>query len=309
MIDYHRELLGDERRTHAYREAIRRVVRPGDIVLDIGCGSGVLSFFACQAGASRVFALEKGHIADAATMLVRHLGLADRVTVLHEESTKVDLPTPVDVLVTETMGALGLDEYILGYVLDARRRLLRPGAAIVPHRLVLTFVPVELPAAHDRHIASWSRRPYGLDLAPLGVFASNVVYSVDISGETHLATPADLIEIDLTSFEETLVRGRASFDAVRNADLHGFGLWFTATLADDITLSNREPRQTHWGQAFLPLEQPIPIPRGATIHLDVETDDGKHWRWRGKAGTAAFDQTTWLSMPPCSREGKGKDEG
>src|SRR5256885_10154827 len=54
MLDFHRELIADEIRTRAFRDAIHSIVTPESIVLDLGCGSGILSFFACQAGARRV---------------------------------------------------------------------------------------------------------------------------------------------------------------------------------------------------------------------------------------------------------------
>ena len=298
MIEYHRTLLADEVRTNAYRDAILRTVKPGDVVLDIGCGSGVLSFFACQAGAARVYAIDRGRMAGIANFLARSVGYADRISVLRDESTGVELPERANVLVTETIGTLGLDENILGSVLDARARLLQPDAAIIPSRLVLWLVPVELPDRHERHVLWWNERRYGLDLRAMRVFASNSILPLNGDANTQLATPLEIMDVDLTTATSTLVKGKARFTAARDAVLHGFMLWFDATLADGITISSREPGETHWVHGFLPLEEAIALTRGAQIDVALETDDGKNWDWRGKAAGCAFDQTTLFSAAP-----------
>ena len=69
MFDNHRELLAHQLRTDAFREAICRVLKRGDVVVDLGSGSGVFSFFAAEAGAARVYAIEKQHVADVAALL------------------------------------------------------------------------------------------------------------------------------------------------------------------------------------------------------------------------------------------------
>lgn len=301
MIDYHRTLLADEVRTNAFRDAIARVVRPGDVVVDIGCGSGILSFFACQAGAAKVYAIDRGGMAGIAQLLSRYTGFADRIAVLRDESTNVELPQPADVLISETLGVLGLDENLLGSVLDARTRLLRPGAAIVPERVTVHIVPVELPELHARHVAWWGEPRYGLDLRPMRAFASNSIVFVNIGAEAHVAEPEPVIGVDFSTATSTFVAGRARFKASRPCTLHGFGVWFTSTLAGDITLTNREPGATHWGQAFLPLEEPIALAPGADIDVRLETDDGNAWRWRGHAGTRSFEQDTFFAAAPYQK--------
>src|SRR5258707_10590172 len=102
MFELHRQLLADEERTRAFRDAIRQTVTPEDVVLDLGTGTGVLAFFACEAGARRVYALEQQHTADAAVMLARTFGYAERLTVIHARSHDVELPEPATVLISET---------------------------------------------------------------------------------------------------------------------------------------------------------------------------------------------------------------
>jgi protein arginine N-methyltransferase 1 len=298
LFDFHRKLLADEVRTLAYRDAIRRTVSSSDVVLDLGSGTGILAFFACEAGAGRVFAVEDGPAAGAIAFLARHLGFADRLEVLQRHSTDISLPEPATVLITETLGNAGLDESIVGAVIDARRRLLRPKATIIPQQVTLSIVPVELPDVYQRRIAWWSQPQYGFDFSPIRLFASNTLQLADIPPDSFLAEPARCMSVSLETVTDPIVSGRSSFEVTRGGSLHGFGGWFCATLVPGIDVSNAVAGATHWKQAFFPLETPLTVTRGTIIAVQIETNDGKSWRWRGRTGTTSFDQTTMLSVPP-----------
>lgn len=287
-------MIADRLRMDAYASAVRAVVKPGDVVVDVGTGTGVLAFMACDAGARHVYAIEQKHVADMAMLLVRHRGLSDRVTVFHEHSSKVDLPEPADVILTETIACLGFEEGLLTSVIDARRRLARPGAAVIPGQIALSIVPVEWPAFYAKHIDWWSD-------SPLRTFTANTAWVDAIDARAHLAPPQRLMDVDLTTIEELTVAGSASFTATRDGVMHGFAGWFAATLAPGITLSNETPRATHWDHAFLPLEQPIPIRAATRIEVTLEYYGGQEWRWRGTIDGTAFDQTTFLNTPPCAK--------
>lgn len=299
MLDYHRLLLDDEPRTIAFREALRRVVKPGDVVVDLGSGSGILSYFAVEAGARKVYAIERGHMADVIALMVRQLGLTDRIEVLHETSAKVELPERGDVLVSEMLGAFALQEQILSIFIDARTRLLTPNARLIPSRFALTAVPVERPAHHELHVGWWSKPRYGIDFSVLRTFAANQMFTAEIEPADYLAKPAEIMNVDLTTIADTTVTGSASFEVTRAGTLHGFGGWFHATLAEDVMLTNLDA--SHWLQEYFPIDEPVPLAPGMIVLLELQSHDGKAWRWRGRAGEREFDQTTWLASPPCIR--------
>jgi protein arginine N-methyltransferase 1 len=298
MLEVHRGLLQDQVRTNAFRDAIRRCVTPDSIVLDLGTGSGILALFAAEAGARRVFAIDATHSADLASFLTRHLGFSDRIHVVHDHSTNVELPERANLLVTETLGSFGLNEQILSSVIDARARLLTADAVIIPRRIELFLVPSDDASIYERRVSWWNGKPYGFDFSPLAVFASNIVFVGSIGGASFLALPAMVIDTDLAAITTADVSGHAHFIVARGGRMHGFAGWFRAALADGIELSNETPG-TSWEHVFLPIESPIDVGAGTLIDVDLQSHDGVTWRWKGTIGETAFDQMTPLSSPPC----------
>lgn len=306
ILDQHRALLADSARTNAYAEAIGRVVRAGDVVLDLGSGSGVLAVLACRAGARKVYAVEQGHMADIAELVIRNNGCHHRVEVRHARSQDVTLPEPANVLITETLGNLGFDEQILSAVLDARERLLTAGARLVPERVALMVAPVEAARSHGQEVAFWEGPRYGIDFSLVRTFAANQVRTVELEEAAILAPPAQLVDVALAEVQSAAVFGAVRFSVARDATMHGFGAWFVATLAGDIRVSNAPPLRTpNWRQALLPLEEPAAAARGDSIDLAIDTADGANWRWRGSIGGKQFDQMTLFGFAPCRNEALG----
>jgi precorrin-6B methylase 2 len=169
----HARMLHDDRRTGDYIAALRQVVRPADIVLDIGTGSGVLAIAAARAGARHVYAVEASDIADAAERVFAVNGVQDRVTLIRGWSRDIELSEPADVLVAEVIGNEPLEEEILETTLDARSRLLKPEARLIPHTLELVARPILVPdpearqRAIGRHAIHRWRELYGIEFQPL----------------------------------------------------------------------------------------------------------------------------------------------
>src|SRR6266850_1444991 len=161
----HEPMLLDKIRCDAYREAIQRTVKPGDVVLDLGAGTGLLSFFALQAGARHVYAIEMTGIADAAAELIEANGFRDRITLIRKSSLKTHLPERSDVLVTETLSTFCFDtENVIEFVADARKRFLKPGGRIIPESADTFLLPISSEAFGIGHLPP---RLYDLDYRPL----------------------------------------------------------------------------------------------------------------------------------------------
>jgi hypothetical protein len=132
--DYPYLCLVDRRRTLAFRSAIESVVRQGDVVVEVGAGTGILSLFAAAAGAARVYAVEIDPVlARTCRETVRANDLEDVVEVLAGDALTVELPTDVDVVIAELIETGLLDEMQVAVMNSLHKRgVVGPGTTLVP---------------------------------------------------------------------------------------------------------------------------------------------------------------------------------
>lgn len=141
----HYWMLADALRTRRFRKAIRAAVHPGDVVADLGTGTGILAMFAVQAGAARVYAVEQDpQTAAIARELIARNAMAERIQVLEADAAACELPEPVDLLLCELIGNAGPEEDIEAVAAALAQRHLKPGGRCVPERLQCYAVPVQL---------------------------------------------------------------------------------------------------------------------------------------------------------------------
>ena len=150
-FDFHELLLNDTPRMRAYRDAIFESVKPGDVVVDVGTGTGVLALWALQAGAKHVHAIEfNGNILRQAKDLLTANGYGDRCTFYQALSYDVTLPERCDVMISEIIGNIGDNEDFLAILKDARARFLKLDGRMVPKSNTSHLTPVESLRVHEQ---------------------------------------------------------------------------------------------------------------------------------------------------------------
>jgi SAM-dependent methyltransferase len=166
----HFMMVRDTVRVSAYRQAIFRHCKD-KVVVEIGCGSGILSIFAANAGARRVIAIEESTIADLAAAMFEANGVADRIALRRANSRDVSIDERADVIIHEVLGVDPFSENILPFIADARDRLLAPNGRLIPSAMDVCCVGFEV-----------ENRPY-LDRARVNAELAELdgVYGVDFS--------------------------------------------------------------------------------------------------------------------------------
>ena len=280
--DIHNRMLGDRIRTEAFARALSTTVREGDVVADVGCGTGILSLLACRAGASHVYAIDRSETIAQAREIAEANGFSDRITFLSEDANTVELPQKVDGIVSEWLGNGGLEEGMLDPVLSVRDRWLKPGGWMIPKSVTLFAAPVECERAY-KWVDYFTNDVYGFDYRPMRRRAANQPYVENFSKAELLAPPIALTTMHIANISSPEMDCKASFKISRDADLHGMAGWFTSEIGSGVPMSTApgEPR-THWYHVFYPMEQAMLVAKGETIqsHLATQTTrDGIFWRW------------------------------
>jgi protein arginine N-methyltransferase 1 len=298
VVDEHREYLSDPVRLQAFRDAIREVVAAGDVVVDLGCGTGVLGMFACEAGARRVYAIEQGGMIEVARSLARANGLADRITFVPGFSKDVTLPEPADVVIADQVGHFGFEAGVLEYFADARRRFLRPGGRLVPAAIALVVAPVEAADMFAR-IEFWSARPAGLDCAPARDWAVNTGYPTVLPSTALLGEPETIHRIDLGTDTARPFDVETTARIARAGVMHGVGGWFSARLSPSVVLTNSPTaaRRLTRRNVYLPIDRPVAVGPDDRVAIRIHADPVEvALTWEVRAGGGTFLHSTLRGM-------------
>jgi protein arginine N-methyltransferase 1 len=276
-MNYYRELLRQNTRIEPFRRALRTLIGPKDRVLEVGAGLGTYSFFAAEAGAARVWAVEGDPIIHVAETIAKLNGYADKIEFFRGWIPDVSLPDRASVLIFEDFPPRLLDARTHRLMEKLYERYLTPDARWVPGRARLFAAPVHA----DRGIASPitplgenDETAYGIDWTPTREYVANTANHMTIPASAVGKPPevvADLSFLQLPRVDE--IGGTARWTYEHDADINGIAYWFDLELSPGEWISNAPGvLPGSWAQLLLPLDPPVHVPGGESLSVGVKPE-------------------------------------
>ena len=277
-MDFHNLMLNDQIRMKAYEKAIKEVVKPGMKIVDLGTGTGILSLWALEAGASKVYGIDvNAEILKKADERIQQAGFSDRYQTINKLSYKAELPEKVDVIISEILGNLADNEDMTPIIDDARIRFLKKDGVILPRRVKTFIVPVSSTNAYDqlkKKQCKGVNSKYEIDdlMDKLQIDDQfNLYYDMIVPKQTYLSDPQVVCQFEFDGKDESQYELTRSY-LVKNAGIFtGFKGYFVAQLSNNVVLDisgdDIENRDTSdcWKHCYLPVKKPFSVFKGDEI--------------------------------------------
>lgn len=274
----HEEMLKDETRTLTYRRAIQmnEHLFKDKIVMDVGCGTGILSLFAASAGAKKVLAIDCSSIADSATKIVEENKMSHIITVLKIKIEDLkELPDNlkhVDIIISEWMGYCLFYESMLDSVLYARDRwLVKEGGLIFPDKAKLYFTAIEDRSYKEKKINFWDN-VYGYKMSCIKDVSIAEPLVDNVGPKQIVSTNVVVKEINLhkVKVEDLTFNTKFKLEITRDDYVHAFMTWFDIEFTHchtptGFSTAPDTKRFTHWKQTVFYFPDELIVQKGDEI--------------------------------------------
>ncbi|GJJ70903.1 type I protein arginine methyltransferase [Entomortierella parvispora] len=301
MLQHQQNMLQDTVRTSTYRSAILLNTEcfEDKLVMDVGAGSGILSYFAVQAGAKKVYAVEASEMATKMKKLVQAASLPDgrakneflkdKVEVIQSKIEDPSVKAPmVDTIISEPIGVLLVHERMIESFIYARDKFLKPGGHLFPNKGTMFLAPFTDALLFTETMGKarfWEQDSFhGVDLTPLYPDAKTEMFGMPVVGhfdpKSLLATPTadiDGYEMDFNTITMKALRDFVvpiTWKAQYTGLMHGVAGWFDLTFSGNPESEASQPiemstgpsaEKTHWQQVRFLFREPLAVNAGQNI--------------------------------------------
>ena len=251
-------MLEDTTRVDAYAKALEAAIVPGEsIVLDIGCGTGILSMLAVEYGAKHVYAIESGPIISLAKKLADANQLSDKITFLQGKFEDIELPVKVDIIVSETLGLAAVEENTVALMRLATEHFAHESTVLLPSSFDIYLAPTSTTCL-DEHITFWDQKISGFDYSLLTDISYNNIYSrLYVAQSDIISKPQQVCSYTLGRDTDASCKNTLHFIMPKATTITGYVLTFRVHFDQrkHNSLLDTETMQTHWAQALLPVHR------------------------------------------------------
>jgi len=279
----HEEMLKDEVRTLTYRNSMinNKHLFKDKVVLDVGCGTGILCMFAKKAGAKHVYGIDMSSIIEHAKTIVKDNGLDKDITLIRGKVEEVELPVEkVDIIISEWMGYCLLYESMLDTVVFARDKWLKPGGLLFPDKASLFMTAIEDHDYKEEKI-NWWDSVYGFNMSAIRDVALSEPLVDTVEARQVVTDSCMMKEIDLNTvkIEDLNFSVPFSIRSRRNDYVHALVAFFTVEFSPCHKRTGfstgPESRYTHWKQTVFYLKDTITVKNGEVISGDFTMEPNK----------------------------------
>lgn len=268
----HHQMLTDKIRTESYRDALlTNANRFSDcVVLDVGCGTGILSMFAAKTGCRKVISVDQADVIYNAMDIVTENNLSDIITLKKGRLEDINLDEEkVDAIISEWMGYFLLYEGMLDTVIYARDHYLAPGGELLPNRCTLSIMGSGDTRRYVELVDYWSN-VYGFKMSCMKAEVLRDA-SVEICNVDELITSVVEIQtFDLHKVTTSCVNFSSPFKlkikktGSLTAILGYFDIFFDLDNPVHFSTGPNSP-PTHWKQTVFYLSEPISVTKGEVL--------------------------------------------
>ncbi len=286
----------DKTRNKVYKSALKQIITPDSVVLDLGAGLGPFGLMAAKLGAKKVYLVEPQALIRTVRNIVQANNLQDKVECIQGKIEDIKLPEKVDVITSCFTGNFLLSEDLLPSLFYARDKFLKPDGVLLPDSGSMFAVPVTSPKIHKRQIAYLSKPHLGLDYSFYRKHAANNFRKQrNLKPKSYLGKPKLIQTIDFKTASQASCDQSVEFKINKKSICHGFLGWFDMTLGKNILSTAPDAPPVHWSPLWYPIDPPLKLTTGEILKITIKKPQNKPWSWIIKAGSEKRMHSAFLA--------------